>query len=163
MKYLYKYPQAEFPYSQLVEENRRRGKNAPEFELIDTGIFNDDRYFDVFVEYAKADVEDLLIKISAINRGPNASQINLLPTVWFRNTWSWNNQNGKSRPRLSHDGSVIELEHPEFGTRWLYCDGKPELLFTENETNAERLFNAPNASPFVKDGINEYIVHRKHG
>jgi len=162
MKYLYKYPQNEFPYAQLVEENRRRGKNAPEFELIDTGIFNDDRYFDVFVEYAKADVEDLLIKISAVNRGPDASQINLLPTVWFRNTWSWNNQNGKSRPRLSHDGSVIELDHPEFGTRWLHCDGTPELLFTENETNAERLFNAPNASPFVKDGINEYIVHRKH-
>jgi len=162
MKYLYKYPQAEFPYSQLVEENRRRDKNAPEFELIDTGIFNDDRYFDVFVEYAKADVEDLLIKISVVNRGPDAAQINLLPTVWFRNTWSWNNQNGKSRPRLSHDGSVIELDHPEFGTHWLYCDGTPELLFTENETNAERLFNAPNASPFVKDGINEYIVHRKH-
>ena len=162
MKYLYKYPQAAFPYAQLVEENRRRGKNAPEFELIDTGIFNEDRYFDVFVEYAKADVEDLLIKISAVNRGPDAAQINLLPTVWFRNTWSWNNQNGKSRPRLTRDGSMIELDHPELGRRWLYCDGAPELLFTENDTNAERLFNVPNASPFVKDGINEYIVHREH-
>ena len=162
MKYLYKYPQAEFPYAQLVEENRRRGKTAPEFELIDTGIFNEDRYFDVFVEYAKADVEDLLIKISAVNRGPDAAQINLLPTVWFRNTWSWNNQNGKSRPRLTRDGSMIELDHPELGRRWLYCDGAPELLFTENDTNAERLFNVPNASPFVKDGINEYIVHREH-
>src|SRR5258705_9568620 len=161
MKYLYKYPQAEFPYSQLVEENRRRGKDAPEFELIDTGIFNDDRYFDVFVEYAKADVEDLLIKISAVNRGPDAAQINLLPTVWFRNTWSWNNQNGKSRPRLSRDGSVIELSHPELGRRWLYCDGTPELLFTENETNTQRLFNAPNATLFVKDAINDYVVHGK--
>ena len=161
MKYLYKYPQAQFPYSQLVEENRRRGKDEPEFELIDTGIFNEDRYFDVFVEYAKADVEDLLIKISAVNRGPDAAQINLLPTVWFRNTWSWNNQNGKSRPRLSRDGSVIELNHPELGRRWLYCDGTPDLLFTENETNTQRLFNAANASTFVKDGVNDYVVHGK--
>ncbi|HEY9502191.1 MAG TPA: hypothetical protein VIR01_11240 [Pyrinomonadaceae bacterium] len=161
MKYLYKYPQAAFPYSQLVEENRRRGKDAPEFELIDTDIFNDDRYFDVFVEYAKADVEDLVIKISAVNRGPESAQINLLPTVWFRNTWSWTNQNGKTRPSLSRDGSVIELSHPELGRRWLYCDGTPELLFTENETNTQRLFNAPNASPFVKDGINDYLVHGK--
>jgi len=162
MKYLYKYPQAEFPYAQLVEENRRRGKTAPEFELIDTGIFNEDRYFDVFVEYAKADVEDLLIKISAVNRGPDAAQINLLPTVWFRNTWSWNNQNGKSRPRLTRDGSMIELDHPELGRRWLYCVVVTDPVITENDTNAERLFNVPNASPFVKDGINEYIVHREH-
>jgi hypothetical protein len=161
MKYLYKYPQAEFPYAQLVEENRRRGKNQPEFELIDTGIFNDDRYFDVFVEYAKADVEDLLIKISAVNRGPEAAQINLLPTVWFRNTWSWNNQNGKTRPSLRQDGAAIELNHSELGQRWLYCDGTPELLFTENETNTERLFNSPNASPFVKDGINDRVVQGK--
>jgi len=162
MKYLYKYPQTAFPYAQLVEENRRRDKNAPEFELIDTGIFNEDRYFDVFVEYAKAGVEDLLIKISAVNRGPDAAPINLLPTVWFRNTWSWNNRNGRSRPRLSREGSLIELDHPELGKRWLHCDGTPDLLFTENDTNAERLFNVPNASPFVKDGINEYIVHGKH-
>jgi hypothetical protein len=161
MKYLYKYPQAEFPYAQLVEENRRRGKNQPEFELIDTGIFNDDRYFDVFVEYAKADFEDLLIKISAVNRGPEAAQINLLPTVWFRNTWSWNNQNGKTRPSLRQDGAAIELNHSELGQRWLYCDGTPELLFTENETNTERLFNSPNASPFVKDGINDRVVQGK--
>jgi hypothetical protein len=161
MKYLYKYPQAEFPYAQLVEENRRRGKNQPEFELIDTGIFNDDRYFDVLVEYAKADVEDLLIKISAVNRGPEAAQINLLPTVWFRNTWSWNNQNGKTRPSLRQDGAAIELNHSELGQRWLYCDGTPELLFTENETNTERLFNSPNASPFVKDGINDRVVQGK--
>ncbi|HSE25663.1 MAG TPA: hypothetical protein VLB68_28620, partial [Pyrinomonadaceae bacterium] len=107
------------------------------------------------------DVEDLLIKISAVNRGPEAAQINLLPTVWFRNTWSWTNQNGKTRPSLTRNGSVIELSHPELGRRWLYCDGTPELLFTENETNTERLFNAPNASPFVKDGINYYLVHGK--
>jgi hypothetical protein len=161
MKYLYKYPQAEFPYAQLVEENRRRGKNQPEFELIDTGIFNDDRYFDVFVEYAKADVEDLLIKITAVNRGPEAAPINLLPTIWFRNTWSWSDQNGKTRPSLRQDGAAIELNHPEIGQRWLYCDATPELLFTENETNTERLFNSSNASPFVKDGINDFIVHGK--
>ena len=160
MKYLYKYPQAEFPYAQLVEENRRRGKGAPEFELIDTGLFNDDRYFDVFVEYAKADVEDLLIKISAVNRGPEAAQLNLLPTIWFRNTWTWVNQNGHARPDMHGDihGQIIELDDPELGRRWLYCDGAPELLFTENETNTQRLFNAPNSSPYVKDGINDYIV-----
>ncbi len=160
MKYLYKYPQREFPYALLVEENRRRGKDAPEFELIDSGVFDDDRYFDVFVEYAKADVEDLLIKISAVNRGPEAAELKLLPTIWFRNTWTWTNQNGHARPHMQGDDNgaqrVIELNHPELGRRWLYCDGAPELLFTENETNRQRLFNAPNSSPHVKDGINDY-------
>jgi hypothetical protein len=165
MKYLYKYPQAEFPYTQLVEENRRRGKRASEFELIDTLVFSDDRYFDVFVEYAKADVEDILIKISATNHGPQAAPLNLLPTVWFRNTWSWGHS--ALRPSLRNAGAAsgtaaIELNHSENGQRWLYCDGNPELLFTENDTNTERLFNAPNASPYVKDGINEYIVHATH-
>jgi len=159
MKYLYKYPQAEFPYSQLLEENRRRGKLAPEFELIDTGIFNDDRYFDVFVEYAKADSEDILIKISATNRGPEAASLNLLPTIWFRNTWSWDH-NEEPRPVLGRDGeSVIELNHRDLGKRWLYCDDSPELLFTENDTNNQRLFNTPNGTHFVKDGINDYIVY----
>ncbi len=166
MKYLYKYPQAEFPYAQLVEENRRRGKLASEFELIDTGVFNDDRYFDVFVEYAKADVEDILIKISAVNHGPEAAPLNLLPTVWFRNIWSWDQTGDHSeapRPSLrkadSKSETVIELNHPESGQRWLYCDGNPELLFTENDTNTQRLFNAPSASRYVKDGINDYVVH----
>ncbi|HEX5885969.1 MAG TPA: hypothetical protein VFY67_15605 [Pyrinomonadaceae bacterium] len=159
MKYLYKYPQSEFPYGQLVEENRRRSKLEPEFELIDTGIFNDDRYFDVFVEYAKADVEDILIKISATNRGPEAASLNLLPTIWFRNSWSWDH-NQESRPVLRRvDENVIELNHKELDKRWLYCDAFPELLFTENETNIQRLFNAANGTHFVKDGINDYIVY----
>ena len=158
MSYLYKYPQSEFPYAQLVEENRRRGKPALEFELLDTGVFDDNRYFDVFVEYAKADVEDILIKISVVNRGPEAASINLLPTIWFRNTWSWGNSN-EARPSLRTLNNHIEAEHPVLGKRWLYCEGTPELLFTENETNTQRLFNAPNSTPYVKDGINDYMVH----
>ena len=159
MKYLYKYPQAEFPYGQLVAENRQRGKLAPEFELIDTGIFDDDRYFDVVVEYAKADVEDILVRVTATNRGPEEASLNLLPTIWFRNTWSWN-QNGTAKPSLRRASEgVIELNHNDPGKRWLYCDGAPELLFTENETNTQRLFNFTNGSQYVKDGINEYIVH----
>src|SRR6201989_2786266 len=115
MKYLYKYPQAEFPYGQLVEENGRRGKLASEFELIDTGVFNDDRYFDVFVEYAKADVEDVLIKISATNHGPEAAPLHLLPTIWFRNTWSWDHSS-EPKPRLRQtDDGAIELDHAELG------------------------------------------------
>ena len=162
MKYLYKYPQAEFPYGQLVDENGRRGKSAPEFELMDTGVFNDDRYFDVLVEYAKADVEDILIRVSAINRGPEPARLNLLPTIWFRNTWSWE-LSADPRPRLrkadTSAGTVIQLDQFLYGPRWLYCEGAPELLFTENETNTQRLFNAPNASLYVKDAINDYIVH----
>src|SRR6266446_9369108 len=161
MKYLYKYPQAEFPYGQLVEENRRRGKNQPEFELLDTGVFNEDRYFDVFVEYAKADTEDILVKITVANRGPEAVSLRLLPTVWFRNTWSWGGR--ERRPEL-HQASpapnpVIELNHDQPGNRWLHCEGSPELLFTENETNARRLFGVENRTAYVKDGINDYVVH----
>ena len=159
MKYLYKYPQTEFPYGQLVEENRRRGKLEAEFELIDTGVFNEDRYFDVFVEYAKADIEDILIRITAVNRGREAAALNLLPTIWFRNTWSWDH-NGHSRPSLRRiDQNVIELNHDELGKRWLHCDDSPELLFTENDTNVQRLFNAAKGTHFVKDGINDYIVY----
>src|ERR1043166_9168692 len=159
MKYLYKYPQAEFPYAALVEENRRRGKQAPEFELINTGIFDEDRYFDVFVEYAKADVEDILIKITAINRGPEQASLHLLPTIWFRNTWSWN-QNGTAKPNLHKiKEGIIELEVHGLGNRWLYYDDSPELLFTENDTNTQRLFNFTNGTDYVKDGINEYVVH----
>ncbi|HSD47575.1 MAG TPA: hypothetical protein VLB87_13195 [Pyrinomonadaceae bacterium] len=159
MKYLYKYPQTEFPYGQLVEENRSRGKVAPEFELIDTGVFDSDRYFDVFVEYAKAGVEDILVKISVTNRGPETASLNLLPTIWFRNTWSWK-QNGTAKPFLRKSGEgVVELSHAQVGTRRLYCDGAPELLFTENDTNTERLFNFTNGARYFKDAINEYIVH----
>ena len=161
MKYLYKYPQAEFPYSQLLERNRRRGRNQPEFELLDTGVFNDDRYFDVFVEYAKADVEDFLIRITVANRGAEAANLRLLPTVWFRNIWSWGGCD--PRPELhqarSAPNPVVELNHTQAGNRWLHCEGSPELLFTENETNTQRLFGSPNRSPYVKDGINNYIVH----
>jgi len=159
MKYLYKYPQAEFPYGQLIAENRQRGKLEPEFELLDAGIFDDDRYFDVVVEYAKADVDDILIRISATNHGPNEAALNLLPTIWFRNTWSWH-QNGTARPwlRRTSDG-VIELNDRDLGKRWLFCDAAPELLFTENDTNTERLFNFTNGSRYVKDGINDYVVH----
>src|SRR5689334_2219689 len=159
MKYLYKYPQAEFPYGQLVAQNRQRGKLEPEFELLDTGVFNDDRYFDVVVEYAKADVEDILVKISATNRGPEEASLNLLPTIWFRNTWSWN-QNGTAKPGLHRASTgVIELNEADLGKRWLYCEGAPELLFTENDTNTQRLFNFTNNSPYVKDSLNEYVVH----
>ncbi len=161
MKYLYKYPQAEFSYASLVEENRRRGKNEPEFELLDTGVFDDDRYFDVFVEYAKADTEDILIKITVANRGPESANLRLLPTVWFRNTWSWGGRD--RRPELHQarpaPNPVIELNHDQPGNRWLHCEGSPELLFTENETNARRLFGAENRTPYVKDSINDYIIH----
>src|SRR6267142_928667 len=160
MKYLYKYPQAEYPYAQLLKEALNRGKDQAEFELIDTGIFNENRYFDTFIEYAKADCDDILIKLSAINRGPDAAPINLLPTVWFRNTWSWDF--GTTKPelhRVSRDTAVIELNEEQYGRRYLYCEGAPELLFTENETNTERLFDVPNTSGFAKDGINNLIVN----
>src|SRR5262244_456878 len=157
MKYLYKYPQLQFPYAQLVEENRRRGKDQPEFELMDTGVFQDNRYFDVFVEYAKGDVEDILIKITATNRGPEAAALRLLPTIWFRNTWSWGDDD--LRPDLRQVAGGIELDHPSMGKRWLYCEGAPELLFTENETNRQRLFGVENPCPCVKDGIHDYIVN----
>jgi len=158
MKYLYKYPQAEFPYGRLVEENRRRGRGAPEFELVDTGVFDQDRYFDVVVEYAKADVEDILIRVSVTNRGPEAADCHLLPTLWFRNTWSW--EAGSPRLRLAAGrGGGIEADHESLGLRCLSVEGAPDLLFTENETNFERLYGGANATPYVKDGIDDYVVH----
>jgi hypothetical protein len=165
MKFLYKYPQAEYPYARLVEENRRRGREAPEYELIDTGVFDEDRYFDVFVEYAKGTPEDLLIRIQVINRGPETAQLHLLPTIWFRNTWAWGYD--ARRPRLSQGESLqnaraIDLQHHYYSHRVLYCEGSPELLFTENETNHQRLYGIDNTSPYVKDGINDYIVHGAH-
>jgi mannosylglycerate hydrolase MGH1-like protein/glycosyl hydrolase family 63 len=162
MKFLYKYPQSEFPYARLLEENRRRGKEQPEFELLDTGVFDGDHYFDVFVEYAKADVEDLLIKITVTNRGPEPAKLRILPTIWFRNTWSWANTNARPELHQSRPGSnpVVELNHDQLGRRWLYCEGSPELLFTENETNYQRLFGVEGRTPYVKDGINNYIVNR---
>ncbi|MGA7402310.1 MAG: glucosidase, partial [Candidatus Sulfotelmatobacter sp.] len=156
MKYLYKYPQAAFPYGQLVEENRRRSKSDAEYELLDTGVFAEERYFDVLVEYAKGDVEDIVIKITATNHGPESARLRLLPTIWFRNTWSWDHK--EFRPNLRGVSGAIELNHHNFGKRWLYCDGSPELLFTENETNCRRLFDAPESGFCKKDGINDYIV-----
>src|SRR5689334_1906766 len=160
MKMLYKYPQRAFPYADLVETNRRRGKLEPEYELIDTGVFDEDRYFDVFIEYAKADPNDMLIRISATNRGPEPAELHLLPTLWFRNTWSWGKDEDSVRPKLwlttpgvgNRESGVsnrlptpdsrlplsVHAEHPTLGTYRLYCEGTPELLFTGNENNAER-------------------------
>ncbi len=162
MKYLYKYPQSPFPYEQLIEENRRRDKHTPEFELMDTGVFSENRYFDVVVEYAKGSPEEILVRIAVTNHGPERAHLDVLPTVWFRNTWSWGNEDGP-RPELHEAGGAIELEHPELGRRRLECEGNRELLFTENETNLQRLFGAPNTSPYVKDGINDYVVHGATG
>jgi hypothetical protein len=159
MKYLYKYPQEEFPYARLVEENRRRGKLEPEYELIDTGIFDDNRYFDVFVEYAKADIEDILVRVSVANRGPEAAALDLLPTLWFRNTWSWNGKSDRPQLRRIQCPEIIEVNHQTYGRRWLYCEGAPELLFTENETNVRRLFGHDNGSHYFKDGINDCVVN----
>ncbi len=157
MKYLYKYPQAEFPYARLVEENRRRGKGEREFELMDTGVFAENRYYDVHVEYAKAGCEDILVKISVTNHGPEAAELHLLPTVWFRNTWSWRTNARKPVLRESAPG-VIEIEGVHDEKRRLLCEGAPDLLFTENETNARRLYGYDNGSRYAKDGINDYIV-----
>ena len=162
MRMLYKYPQAEFPYLRLLEENQRRGRTQPEFELLDTGVFEDNRYFDVFVEYAKTDVEDILIKITAWNRGAEAAPLHLLPTVWFRNTWSWGKDLRRPAARRAPDtpGSLCtELEHWQYGKRWLLSAGNPELLFTENETNYEKIFKYRNRTPYVKDGFHNYLIH----
>ncbi|MDP2982096.1 MAG: glucosidase, partial [Candidatus Latescibacter sp.] len=161
MKMLYKYPQAEFPYARLVEENRRRGKTAPEFELIDTGIFDRNAYFDVFVEYAKASPEDILIRITVENRGAEKAIIHVLPHLWFRNTWAWTT--GEEIPQLTPaDNSAIKVYHPELGEYRLYFSGRPEMLFCNNETNTSRLYGTE-AGGYFKDGINEYIVHGNLG
>ncbi len=156
MKMLYKYPQAEFPYARLVEENRRRGKAEGEFELLDTGVFDDDRYFDVFVEVAKAGVDDLLIRLTAHNRGPEPAAIHLLPQIWFRNTWSWGRD--PRRPSLEATASgAVEAEHPELGTLRLYADGSPDLLFCDNETNGRRL-DGQDVEGFFKDAFHARVV-----
>jgi Mannosylglycerate hydrolase MGH1-like glycoside hydrolase domain len=158
MKYLYKYPQAAFPYDDLVKTNQGRSRQEFEYELLDTGVFDQDRYFDVVVEYAKASPEDLLVQITVHNRGPEPATLHVLPTLWFRNTWSWGGE--EPRPELrQHAAGVIAAAHPELGPRFLSCDGAAALLFTENETNMERLFGAPNRTPYVKDGIDGYLVH----
>ena len=154
MKFLYKYPQTAYPYVPLVEENRRRSRQVLEYELLDTGVFDDDRYFDIFVEYAKGSPEDILIRIQVINHGPETAELDLLPTIWFRNTWSWGYD--ARRPRLSageplRNAAIIELEHYHYGERQLCCEDAPELLFTDNDTNERRLHGTDNHSPYVKD------------
>ena len=157
MKYLYKYPQREFPYRDLIETNRRRSREEFEYELLDTGVFDDDRYFDVFVEYAKEGPEDVLVRITVHNRGPEAARLRVLPTLWFRNTWSWGEDERKPSLREAGPGA-IQATHHELGEYWLHCDGAPELLFTENESNAQRLWGQPNASPYVKDAFHAYVI-----
>jgi hypothetical protein len=157
MKMLYKYPQAEYPYTWLVNENRHRSKTQPEFELLDTGIFKEDKYFDVFVEYAKNDTEDILINISVYNRGKDAASLHVLPTLWFRNTWGWGYDD--YQPSISDTGNDdLKIEHKLLGNFNLYCEGNPQLLFTDNETNTKRLYNHDDGKQFYKDGINDYLV-----
>jgi hypothetical protein len=169
MKFLYKYPQVAYPYEDLVKTNHHRSRGEDEYELLDTGIFDDDRYFDIFIEYAKADPEDILIRITVINRGPEEAQIDILPNIWFRNTWSW--EGGGSVPVLrsldTETHSSISASHtdPHFieliSEYILACEGKPELLFTNNESNNQLLFGTANKSPYVKDGINNYLIKGK--
>ncbi len=179
MKALYKYPQRAFPYAELVAENRRRGKLEPEYELLDTGIFAEDRYFDITIEYAKVDAEDILIRITAVNRGPDAAPLHVLPTLWFRNTWAWGYDHDEAnlRPELRlaktyavQNGSqvlpLIHASHATLGAYWLagqYTGSEAQALFTENESNAQRLWGGPNATPFVKDGINNAVVSNAQG
>jgi hypothetical protein len=169
MKFLYKYPQAAFPYADLVETNRRRNREEMEYELLDTGVFDGDRYFDVFVEYAKGGAEDILVQITAVNRGPETAELHLLPTLWFRNDWAaWIARPGE-KPNLKQikgpaGTSAVAAAHPAAGEYTLYCEGEMPLLFTDNETNNERLFpEYPNTSPYVKDGINNCVVLGQQG
>jgi hypothetical protein len=160
MKMLYKYPQQAFPYSQLVEENRRRDRNQPEFEIMDTGTFNNDEYFDVFVEYAKRDTDDILVRITVHNRSTETAELNVLPTIWFRNTWNWGYDDYK--PQLSTIiDNQIKIDHREFDGLYLTADGNPATLFCDNETNTKRLSLPDEGKTYYKDGINDHIVHQK--
>ncbi len=160
LKMLYKYPQQAFPYTELIEENRKRGKDMPEFELLDTGLFNDNRYFDVFIEYAKAGVDDILMLITAHNRSADAAPLHVLPQIWFRNTWNWGYD--ATRPALSSaGGGSIQAQHADLGSYHCYFDGDPGLLFCDNDTNLQRLYNQPSAGYF-KDAFHEYLVHGNH-
>ncbi|MBX3024112.1 glucosidase [bacterium] len=156
LRWLYKYPQRAFPYADLVDTNRRRRRDELEYELIDTGVFADDRYFDVEVEYAKAAVEDIGIRITVRNRGPAAARVHVLPTLWFRNTWSWGDDD--RRPLLRAVSTGIAAEHADLGRRWLHVAGAPALLFTENESNCQALWGQPNRSPYVKDAFHRYLI-----
>ncbi|HEY2416122.1 MAG TPA: glucosidase [Pirellulaceae bacterium] len=157
LKMLYKYPQRVFPYSRLLEESAKRDREQPEFEILDTGIFDDDRYFDVFIEYAKASPTDILMRVTAHNRGPDFAALHLLPQIWFRNRWLW--KSGAAKPSLAAEGAnVVHAMHERLGDYWLYCDGGPELLFCENETNTRRLYGSNGASGPFKDAFHDYVV-----
>ena len=162
MKYLYKYPHRAYPYEDLVTTNKERTRDQPEYELLDTGVFDDDRYFDIFIEYAKDTPEDILIQITVCNRGPEAAILHVLPTLWFRNTWSWSK--GAPRPIVHQTNglkgtTVAAASHPDSSVRFFFCEGDVPLLFTENETNHQRISGTTSPTPYVKDGIDNYIVH----
>jgi hypothetical protein len=159
MKYLYKYPQAAYPYDRIVTTNKKLTRHDREYELLDTGVFNESRYFDVFVEYAKASAEDILIQITVCNRGPEPAELHVLPTVWFRNTWTWESDALRPELRRGRDPDTIVIAHPDLGSRFFHAVGAASLLFTDNETNNVRLFKTANGTRYVKDGINDYFVH----
>jgi len=165
MKYLYKYPQKAFPYQTLLNENQKRDRKQPEYELLDTGIFDENRYYDVFIEYAKVTDEDLLIEINVTNRGPEAATLHLLPTLWFRNTWSWQSQETKPELEIQEDVNnfhTIKITHAELKEWWFYSEKAHEVLFTENETNQQKLYGVPSNSPYTKDAFHEYLIHGNH-
>src|SRR3984893_6573008 len=158
MKYLYKYPQSEFPYAQLVKGSQQRSRSEQEHELIDTGIFDENRYFDIFIEYAKADCDDVLVRVTIINRGPDLASLYLLPTLWFRNTWSWGY--GTPRPELERrDSHTIAAREQSLGEFKLWLEHGPPLLFTENESNAKLLWNYGGGSTYTKDAFHRYLIH----
>ncbi len=157
LKMLYKYPQAAFPYEELRKQNPHDAKTKPEFELVDTGIFAENRYFDVFVEYAKAAPEDILMVVTVHNRGPDAAPLHMLPTLWYRNRWSWKKEGAK--PDIKALGPAgLEAAHAKIGTHRLYCEGSPQLLFCDNETNVVRLYGAKTQGGYYKDGLNDFVV-----
>src|SRR5579871_530095 len=165
LKYLYKYPQTAFPYAELVSKNAARSRHEPEFELVDTGIFNQNRYFDIFVEYAKAEAEDILVRVTVWNRGPDSARLHVLPTLWFRNRWGWGENFDPpeaARISTSTDTALIQATEFHYGKRWLLFDGAPELLFTNNETNMERLFGQKSHTPYVKDAFHRYLVGKEN-
>ena len=164
MKFLYKYPQQVFPYEQLLQENQSRDRRAWEYELLDTGIFRENRYFDIVIEYAKGDPDDVLVRITISNRGPDLAPLVLCPTLWFRNTWAWSGSSEKPTLVVGHTAAgkdFIEAHHGYYGKRWLYCDGDPEMLFTENESNLDRLWGVPNRMPYVKDAFHRYVINNE--
>ena len=159
-KFLYKYPQARFPYEQLADENRRRGKQDGEFDIIDAGVFDGGRYWDIFIEYAKAGPSDVLARVTMANRGPEAAELYLLPTLWFRNTWAWDA--AKLKPVLEHgEGDMVRAQHPELGEMYWTFEPGGELLFTDNETNFQRVFGSPGPR-FAKDAFHDYVIDGRY-